>query len=323
MESYQNPVFSEYFADPFVWRSGSEYFAVGTGPAEAGGAAGEPGQASVFPLLCSRDLVHWRRAGKALVRPDPALGDTFWAPEVIERDGRFYLYYSVGFADTQHQLRVAVGTSPLGPYRDEAALTKLGSCAFAIDPSPFRDVDGRYYLFHARDFLDGPRVGTALVVHELLTMTTLASQGRTVLRARSDWQRFKANRPMYGAVYDWHTLEGPSVVQHDERYYCLYSGGRWETEGYGVDYAVATSVLGPYSDEGNELGPRILRTVPGRVLGPGHNSVVLGPDGHTHYIVYHAWDPALTARRMCIDRLDFTPAGPRSPGPTFTRQAAP
>ncbi|HVJ16429.1 MAG TPA: family 43 glycosylhydrolase, partial [Polyangiaceae bacterium] len=128
---------------------------------------------------------------------------------------------------------------------------------------------------------------------------------------------------MYGGSYDWHTLEGPSVYRHAGRYYCLYSGGRWETDTYGVDYGVATHVLGPYSDEGNERGPRVLATVPGRVLGPGHNSIVVGPDGVTPYIVYHAWDPALTARRMCIDRLDFTRDGPRSPGPTFTPQPGP
>jgi len=44
---------------------------------------------------------------------------------------------------------------------------------------------------------------------------------------------------MYGRVWDWHTLEGPFVRKHDGRYYCFYSGGRWETESYGVDYGVA------------------------------------------------------------------------------------
>ncbi|RYG19514.1 glycoside hydrolase, partial [bacterium] len=55
---------------------------------------------------------------------------------------------------------------------------------------------------------------------------------------------------------------------------------------------------------------RVLRTVPGRVIGPGHNSVVRGP-GAVDYVVYHAWDTALSARRLCIDRLDWTPEGPR------------
>ena len=37
---------------------------------------------------------------------------------------------------------------------------------------------------------------------------------------------------MYGATYDWHTLEGPAVRRRDGTYYCFYSGGSWLTEGY-------------------------------------------------------------------------------------------
>ncbi len=46
-----------------------------------------------------------------------------------------------------------------------------------------------------------------------------------------------------------------------------------------VDMELPDNVLGPYSDTGNEAKPRVLRSVPGRVLGPGHNSIILGPDG--------------------------------------------
>ena len=82
---------------------------------------------------------------------------------------------------------------------------------------------------------------------------------------------------------------------------------------------MADHVLGPYR-EAEPSGPQVLRGVPGHVLGPGHNSVVLGPDGRTQFIVYHAWDPGRTARRMCIDPLVWTPDGPRCAGPTWTPQ---
>jgi GH43 family beta-xylosidase len=131
-----------------------------------------------------------------------------------------------------------------------------------------------------------------------------------VLRARHDWQRFEANRSMYGGTYDWHTLEGPFVRKHAGRYYCFYSGGRWENESYGVDYAVADHVQGPYSHEGSESGPRVLHTIPGEIIGPGHNSIVRGPEGED-WIVYHAWDARMAARRMFIDRLIWTNDGPR------------
>jgi beta-xylosidase len=323
-QTYTNPVYPGYLADPFVWRHQGVYYAIGTGPTEAVGQADEMAQSRVFPLLWSDDLINWQPAGRALLHPDPALGDHFWAPEIAYCDGTFYLYYSVGHEDKHHQLRVATSAEPLGPYRDVGQpLLDPTTCPFAIDPSPFQDEDGQWYLFYARDFLDtdqGARAGTALMVDRLVTMTKLAGEGQVVLRARQDWQRFLANRSMYGGIYDWHTLEGPCVRKHGDRYYCFYSGGRWETENYGVDYGVANQVMGPYSDAGNEKGPRVLRSVPGYMLGPGHNSLVVAPDDQTEYLVYHAWDPQMTARRMCMDLLLWTPEGPRCPGPTWTSQ---
>jgi GH43 family beta-xylosidase len=184
---------------------------------------------------------------------------------------------------------------------------------FAIDPHPFQDVDGRWYMFYACDFLNSSaeaRPGTALMVSSMKNMSELEDTGKVVLRARSDWQRFQAARLMYGGVWDWHTLEGPCVVRHESLYYCFYSGGRWENESYGVDYGTAAHVLGPYSDAGNESGPRVLRTRPGQRLGPGHNSHVVGPNG-AEYLVYHAWNKEMTLRQMCIDQLIWTDHGPR------------
>ncbi len=322
--TYINPVYPGYFADPFAWEHEGVYYAIGTSAAEAAGTVDEVGERRVFPLLRSEDFVTWEFAGNALIRPDSALGNDFWAPEVAYSDGVFYLYYSVGHEDKQHQLRVAKSDRPLGPYQDLGeSLLDLEAYPFAIDPHPFRDDDGQWYLFYACDFLDADaevRAGTALMVDRLDGMTKLAGEATVVLRSRSDWQRFLKDRPMYGGIYDWHTLEGACVRKHGDLYYCFYSGGRWETENYGVDYGVADSVMGPYSDAGNETGARVLRSLPDRVLGPGHNSIVVGPDGQTEYIVYHAWDTSKTARRICLDKLIWTADGPRCNGPTWTVQ---
>jgi beta-xylosidase len=298
------PVFPDYFADPFVWHYDGQYFAIGTGEREATGHPSE----MIFPLLRSTNLREWKRAGRALLRPDHSLGTNFWAPEVAYHDGKFYLYYSVGFADKQHQLRVATSDTPLGPFQDFGrALIDPATCPFAIDAHPFRDDDGQWYLFYARDFLDtdgGARPGTALMVACMKSMTELDGPGGVVLRARHDWQRFERDRAMYGGSYDWHTLEGPFVRKHGSQYYCFYSAGRWENETYGVDFAVGDHPLGPWRDVGNDEGPRVLHTIPGELIGPGHNSIVRGPDGADR-LIFHAWDPAMTARRMFVERLPW------------------
>lgn len=291
--SYTNPVYPKSFADPFVWQHEGMYYAVGTGPAGADGMR--------FPLLSSEDLVNWKALGHALTPVSSDLGGDYWAPEVAYSDGKFYLYYSVGHGDKGHHLRVAVSDHPQGPYSDFGnPLMDVDACPFSIDAHAFRDDDGAWYLFYARDFLDtenGFRVGTGIVVDRLIGMTKLAGEEKTVVRARSDWQMFMAKRPMYDGVYDWHTLEGPAVMNHDGRYYCFYSGGCYQNDSYGVDYAVADSVMGEYSDSGNESSPRVLRSVQGKVVGPGHNSIVRASGDE--FMVYHSWDVAMTARR-CV-----------------------
>ena len=111
------------------------------------------------------------------------------------------------------------------------------------------------------------------------------------------------------------------MVKHDGRYYCFYSGANYQTTRYGVDYVVADHPLGPYADQADH--PRVLHSVPDKVRGPGHHSIVFGPDGHTQYILYHAWDPGMRLRQMCLDKLVWTPEGPRCVGPTYTAQPVP
>ena len=106
---------------------------------------------------------------------------------------------------------------------------------------------------------------------------------------------------------------GKELLDAASRHYgafLSYSGGRWESENYGVDWAEADRVTGPYRDTSVAGGPRLLRSVPGCVVGPGHNSIVAGPDG-SDYVAYHAWDGAMTARRMYLERLEWTADGPR------------
>ena len=162
------------------------------------------------------------------------------------------------------------------------------------------------------------------MVDRLLDMTRLAGDCRVVVRARYDWTLYQAHRRMdvYDATFDWHTIEGPCVVKHEGRYYCFYSGANYQTARYGVDYIVADHPLGPYTGQGDHA--RVLHSLPGKVRGPGHHSIVPSPDGRSRlHIVYHAWDPGMKVRQMCIDKLEWTPEGPRGEGPTVTPQPMP
>jgi arabinan endo-1,5-alpha-L-arabinosidase len=309
--NHDQPVWPGEFADPFVLKWQGEYYAYGT--------SGLIHQGRRFPILHSRNFRDWQHIGNAL-EPLPGLEDgNYWAPEVAAHNGKFYMYFSAGqrTADETHRLHVAIADQPGGPFQTANVL--LPGEGFSIDAHPFRDPrDGRWVLFFAKDFFD-ERVGTGLAAVPLSDdLRHPAGPVTTILRPSADWQIYERNRTIYRQSWAaWHTVEGPFVVWHEGRYYCFYSGGAWHSADYGVGYGVADQVLGPYHDEWGHAGPAVLQAIPDRLLGPGHMSVVPGPDDQTLYMAYHAWDQARTARRMYLTPLVWTAAGPRS-GPAST-----
>lgn len=310
--TYENPVYDHSFPDPFVLKHLGEYWAYCTGFWNDG---------RCFGVLHSRDLVNWRALTGAM-EPLDTEATCYWAPEVVYENGRFLMYYSVG-NEERMQIRVAVADRPGGPYID--AGRGLTSEDFAIDPHVFVDDDGARYLFYATDFLTHTHIGTGTVIDRMLDPWTLEGHPRPVTRARYDWQVYDPKRAEKGGVR-WHTVEGPFVLKHKGRYYEMFSGGNWKNLTYGVSYATSDRIDTPTEwtqvCDGERVFP-IMRTVPDRVTGPGHNSVVRGPENRELFCVYHRWTPGQDARVMAIDRLDW--AGERMIvfGPSTTPQPAP
>ena len=307
--NYSNPVWDGYCADPFVLRHDGFYYAYGTG----GDSSQMKGRQ--FVLLRSPDLVNWEFLGGALEPIKGYENAAHWAPEVAYANEKFWLYYSVeapNTDDSTHRLRVAMSESPTGPFRD-CGKELLPDEGFTIDASPFCDPnDGQWYLYFCRDNFDG-RAGTGTAVVRLDSdMITVLDEPRPVVVAHADWHISARDRHHYERDWkQWHTVEGAQVVLKDGLYYCFYSGGAWQNETYGVSYATAEHPLGPWRDEWSADGPQVLQGAPPQIIGPGHNSVTIAPDGETLICVYHAWDEDFTARRLCIDPIEWTDSGPR------------
>ncbi len=302
---YQNPVWNGYCADPFVLRAGDFYYCYATasssGQRELGGRH--------FVLLRSKNLVDWEFLGGAL---DPAPGleqAAHWAPEVAFSGGKYWMYYSAaGGDDSTHRLRLAVSDAPEGPFQDCGVLLFPGE-GFTIDASPFCDPQtGKWYLYIAKDYLEN-FVGTGTAVSPLADdMKTILAPPIPVVVASADWQVFARNRTIYGQIFDaWHTVEGAHVVFRGGKYWCFFAAGNWQNETYGVGCAVADHPLGPWTTPLE--GASVLRGN-SEVIGPGHNSVVVGPDGQTDICIYHAWNAQGTQRQLCIDPIEWTPDGP-------------
>jgi GH43 family beta-xylosidase len=309
-DTYVNPVFKRSAPDPFVFKHRGEYWCISSNC--------QPNQRK-FEMLRSPDLVHWQVMGGAL-EPLAVEHPHYWAPEITYLNGVFYLYYSVG-NETLMQLRVATSRNPGGPYLDKGL--RLTKEDFAIDAHVFIDEDGRMYMFYATDFLDHARIGTGTVVDRMIDPFTLAGEPRPISRAAYEWQVFDPARVSKGGV-KWHTVEGSFVLKRKGKYYQMFSGGNWTNQSYGVGFATSDRVL--CDEEWDQPcdaleKPLVIRTLPGLVNGPGHNSVVRGPDNRQLYCVYHRWVD--DARVLSIDPLDW--AGDRLLvlGPSYSPEPVP
>lgn len=307
---FKNPVYPVSFPDPFVLEHDGLYYAYSTGVAEDG---------RVFAAAVSEDLVAWRPLGGVMPRLDRD-SPHYWAPEVAYDNGRFYLYYSVGNEEWM-ELRVATSNRPDGGFDDEGL--KLTTEQFAIDAHVLKDENGSWYMFYATDFLDHEFIGTGVVVDRMLDPLTLEGKARPAARARYDWQVYDPERKEKGGVR-WHTVEGPSVVKRKGRYFMTYSGGNWQNDSYGVGFAVSPNIDEPdewlQTCDGTTCLP-ILRSIPERILGPGHNSIVLAPNGRELICVYHEWQDG--DRKMAIDRMEIISDRILIIGPTDSPQPAP
>jgi GH43 family beta-xylosidase len=309
--TYLNPVYGRDFPDPFILKHAGEYWAYSTGFWRDGRA---------FGVLHSKDLFNWREQGGALT-PIEGEHPCYWAPEVTYENGRFLMYYSVGNEKRMH-IRIAVAEHPSGPFTDSGH--QLTDAEFAIDPHVFTDVDSTRWLFYATDFLTHTHIGTGTVRDLMLDPFRLAGDPRPVTRARYDWQIYDPARKEKGGVR-WHTVEGPFVLRRKNLYYQMFSGGNWQNLTYGVSYAVSERIGREEEWEQAADGARvlpILRTIPERVIGPGHNSVVRGPDNQQLFCVYHRWDGE-RGRVLAIDRLDWVGERMTVLGATTTPQPAP
>lgn len=259
---YRNPVFARDFPDPYVLRLGPHnYYAYAT---TTGWERG------YFPILHSRDAVHWKYVGDVFTlqnRPIWSEAD-YWAPDVVRRRKTYYAYVT-GHLNNAHCIGVATASSPLGPFKDRGVV----SCASGgnngfIDPDPFFAPNGTAYLYVAAD--SPHRIAVLKLNHSLL---------RPVGQAHN---LFGTSQPWETAQSGTSTVEGPYVFRHSGIFYLTYSGN--DTVGnYAEGFATSTSPLGPFAK--CTCNPFLKGD--SKVHGPGGGSVFRGPDGKL-WLAYHA-----------------------------------
>ena len=103
-----------------------------------------------YTMFSSDDMINWRDHGIVFdVQRDAPWAGRAYAPDMIYRNGRYYLY----FPDGASSIGVAVSDSPTGPYTDPlgralvSRSTPNANVQWLFDPGVFVDDDGQAYLY--------------------------------------------------------------------------------------------------------------------------------------------------------------------------------
>ena len=292
----------------------------------------------LVPTLRSPDLVSWVYMGDAFAaRPawvSPNAG--LWAPEIVFRNGRYYLYYvatDVADAvsgepgcDSDNAIGVASSASPLGPWVDSGGPVVGprrggGGCNFfwTYDPDVLVTSSGQSYLYYG-SYYGG------------IEVRTLAADG---LSAAAETASPIAIPNRY---------EGANVVEKDGAYWLFASASNCcngPLTGYQVFAGRSASPAGPFVDRAGRSfletrvgGSPVITQNGNRWVGPGHNSVFQDAGGNW-FTAYHAIDSTdpyfadatgYTRRPMLLDRVTWNDGWPQvrqGLGPSDSPELAP
>ena len=346
--TYMNPM-KVQFGDPYVLHTQDSYYMYGTGGSAKYG----------FAAYSSKDLVNWKQVGQVYFNNNKngwsnskaKWEGAYWAPEVYEVKGKFYLFYSaqwnVNPANEEENFRigVAVADKPTGPFIDLYNHPLFDPGYPTIDANVFFDTNGKIYLFYSRVAYKHP------VESEVATLAKknawfkeieeswvygieLKSDFSGVIGApklmlqpplslddkQSEWE----SRSVTAREVNRRWTEGSVTFKKEGIYYMMYSANNFEGQYYAIGYATATSPLGPYKKAANNPVLQKNTDQGGAVSGTGHNSIAYSPDGKEMFCVYHGRTAKTGNERVVfIDRMKVKAGLITIEGPTTTAQKIP
>ncbi|TAE34022.1 MAG: arabinan endo-1,5-alpha-L-arabinosidase [Cytophagales bacterium] len=279
-----NPIFPGWYADPEVAVFNKEYWIYPT-------YSDLFEKQTFLDAFSSPDLKTWTKHIRIIDTTSVKWAKkAMWAPSVIQKDGKYFLFFS---ANDVHEgeiggIGVAVSNKPEGPFRDYLGKPLIGTIqngAQPIDQFVFQDKDGQYYMIYG------------------------GWKHCNIAKLNADFKGFtpfddgKTFREITPANY----VEGPMMFTRKGKYYFMWSEGGWTGPDYSVAYAVADSPFGPFQRVG-----KVLQQDPAVATGAGHHSVLNVPGSDEWYVVYHRRPLTETQgnhREVAIDRMEFDDKG--------------
>lgn len=317
------PVFKDVSVhDPSVIKTGDTYYVFGSHLAAAK----------------TKDFMQWDEVAN-LVNPDNPLfenvveelketfdwaeSDTLWAADVIELNGKFYMYYNACKGDSPRSaMGIAVADNIEGPYKDQGIFLKSGMWdeispdgtiydarihPNAVDPDVFFDKNGKLWMMY------GSYSGGIFIMEmDPETGEPLPNQGYGEKLLGGNHSRIEGAYVQYSKETDYY-------------YMYLSFGGLDSTGGYNMRVVRSKNPDGPYYDaEGNDMinvkanpdlpifddasiepygvklmGSHLFKREVGEAgtgigtgyVSPGHNSVYYDEATDEQYLIFHTRFP--------------------------------
>ena len=173
-------------------------------------------------VFSTTNMQNWTDHGVIFSLDDISWADEMaWAPDCIERNGKYYFYYPV----EQSKIGVAVSDKPYGYFKDplDSPLIHINSTGVVchrdfIDPAVFIDDDGQAYLYMGQ-----------LVVNAIrLNIDMISFDGKVHLLEGTD--------DFFEAVW---------IHKYNGKYYLSYAGKSGE-----IKYCISDNPLGPFEYKG-------------------------------------------------------------------------
>ena len=234
-----------------------------------------------YHVFSSSNLTDWTDHGvilsQAKVNWVDATTFSMWAPDCIERNGKYYFYFPANIKASSGRgfgIGVAVAESPSGPFTPQPEPIKN---VHGIDPVVFIDKDGQAYIYYSLNRIFAARLKD--------NMLELASDPIVI-----------GDFPKQGLV------EGPFMFERKGIYYMTYPHVQNKIER--LEYAIADNPMGPFKVTGEIMDESPMG------CWTNHHSII--EFNNQWYLFYHENDlsPKFDKNRsVCVDSLFFNEDG--------------
>lgn len=253
-------------------------------------------------IYSSKDMKNWTYHGPIMKATDISWRNddtSSWASQMIEHNGKYYLYYCTWdkTSSAKQSIGVAVADSPTGPYTDIGAPLVKGTLTSTGETSNWNDIDPTVWV----ETIDGVEHRYLAWGNGIYYMCELNEDMISVADTNGSGGLDEGDiKVQYIANADTSFTEAPWLYKRDGKYYTFYAAGWREA----MAYAVSDDLTDNTWLYGGIIMP------PTATSNTNHPSVI-DFNGKTYFIYHNGMMPNGSGyrRSICIQELTFDENG--------------